>query len=134
VGRYKDIDRSLRFVAIDPVAQILPGSFEHALEVLIDELSLSAFEARFKNEEVGAPAYSPAVLLKIVLLAYSKGIVRSRDMEALCRQNVLFMAISGDNQPHFTTLAKFISSQREAIIELFRASAGDLRSRRAHRA
>ena len=120
MGRYKDIDRSLRFVAIDPVAQILPGSFEHALQLLIDEeLSLSRFEARFKNEEVGAPAYAPAVLLKIVLLAYSKGIVRSREIEALCRQNVVFMAISGDSQPHFTTLAKFISTQREAIVELF---------------
>ena len=119
MGRYKDIDRSLRFVAIDPVAQILPGSFEHALDVVVDELSLSAFEARFKNEEEGAPAYSPGVLLKIVLLAYSKGIVRSREIEALCRQNVLFMAISGDSQPHFTTVAKFISGQRAAIIEVF---------------
>ena len=132
MGRYKDIDRSLRFVAIDPVAQILPGSFEHALEVLIDELSLSAFEARFKNEEVGAPAYSPAVLLKIVLLAYSKGIVRSRDMEALCRQNVLFMAISGDNQPHY--LGQVHQQPARGNHRAVRASAGDLRSRRAHRA
>jgi transposase len=120
VGRYKRVDQSLRFVAVNPAAQILPGSFEHALQLLIDQdIKLDAFEARFKNEDVGAPAYSPAVLLKIVLLAYSKGVVRSRDIEALCRDNILFNAISGDSQPHFTTIAKFVSSQFSAIVELF---------------
>jgi transposase len=120
VARYKPVDQSLRFVAVDPCAQILPGSFEHALCVLIDEeVSLGGFEARFKNDAVGAPGYNPAVLLKIVLLAYSKGIVRSREIEALCRQNVLFNAVSGDSQPHFTTIARFVSSQQAAIGELF---------------
>ena len=120
MGRYKPIDQDLRFVAVSPAKQILPGSFEHALTLLIDQdLKLEAFEARFKNDEVGAPAYSPAVLLKIVLLAYSKGVVRSRDIEALCRDNVLFNAISGDSQPHFTTIAKFVSSQHAAIVDLF---------------
>jgi transposase len=118
--RYKPVDRSPRFVAVDPAAQILPGSFEHALCVLIDEeVGLEGFEARFKNDSVGAPGYNPAVLLKIVLLAYSKGLVRSRDIEALCRQNVLFNAVSGDSQPHFTTIAKFVSSHHGAIAELF---------------
>ncbi len=118
--RYKPVDRSLRFVAVDPAAHIVLGSFEHALSVLIDEeVTLEAFEARFKNDAVGAPGYNPAVLLKVVLLAYSKGIVRSREIEALCRQNVLFNAISGDSQPHFTTIAKFISSQHAAIVQLF---------------
>jgi transposase len=120
VGRYKHVDQSLRFVAVDPAAQILPGSFEHALQLLIDQdLKLDAFEARFKNDEAGAPGYCPAVLLKIVLLAYSKGIVASREIEALCRQNVLFNAISGDSQPHFTTIAKFVSSEHAGIAELF---------------
>ena len=107
-------------MAVDPAAQILPGSFEHALQLLIDQdVALDVFEARFKNDEVGAPAYCPAVLLKIVLLAYSKGVVGSRQIEALCRQNVLFNAISGDSQPHFTTIASFVSSQHKAIAELF---------------
>jgi transposase len=120
VARYKPVDRSLRFVAVDPAAQILPDSFEHALCMLIDEeIELDGFAARFKNDAVGAPGYDPAVLLKIVLLAYSKGIVRSREIEALCRQNVLFNAVSGDSQPHFTTIAKFVSTQPVPIAELF---------------
>jgi hypothetical protein len=79
VACYQPVDRSLRFVAVDPAVQILPGSFAHALCVLIDEeIELDGFEARFENDAVGVPGYDPAVLLKLVLLAYSKGIVRSR--------------------------------------------------------
>jgi hypothetical protein len=135
VGRYKDVDQSLRFLAVNPAAQILPGSFEHALQLLIDQdVKLEAFAAGFKNDKVGAPAYSPAVLLKIVLLAYSKSIVHSRDIEALCRENVLFNAISGDSQPHFTTIAKFVSTQQGGHCRVVRPGLGDLQSRGVDRA
>ena len=119
MARYKQVDMSSRFLAVDLSRQILPGSFEYALCHLIDHLSLSAFDARFRNDAVGAPAYSPAVLLKIVLLAYSKGIVHSRDIEAACRDNVVFMAISGDSHPHFSTIAHFVSTLSEPIAQLF---------------
>jgi len=119
MGRYKQIDMSSRFLAVDLSRQILPGSFEFALSHLIDQLSLSAFESRFRNDAVGAPAYPPGVLLKIVLLAYSKGIMHSRDIEGACRENVVFMAISGDSHPHFTTIAKFVATLAEPIGEVF---------------
>lgn len=117
--RYKPADMSSRFLAVDLYQQILPGSFEFALSHLIDRLDLSAFDARVRNEAVGAPAYSPAVLLKIVLLAYSKGIVHSRDIESACNQNVQFIAISGDSHPHFTTVAHFVATLAGPIAEVF---------------
>lgn len=100
--------------------QILPGSFEHTLSYVIDnELDLSVFEARYQNDETGAPAYNPAILLKIVLYAYSRGITSSREIEQCCRENILFMALSADSQPHFTTIANFISGMDEQIAPLF---------------
>ncbi len=93
-------------LAVDFDRQVLPGSFEHALCHLVDhELDLGPFHARYRNDEHGAPAFNPAALLKIVLLAYSRGIIGSRKIEAACRENMLFIAVSGDSQPHFTTLA-----------------------------
>jgi hypothetical protein len=57
---------------VDFQRQVLPGSFEFALCHLVDrELDLSALRSRFRNDAGGAPAFDPAVLLKIVLLAYS---------------------------------------------------------------
>ena len=77
------------------------------------------FDARFNNDDTGAPAYDPAILLKIVLYAYARGITSSREIEQSCRENVIFMALSADSQPHFTTIANFISSMRDEIEPLF---------------
>ena len=41
MARYKRIDLSPRFLAVDLSRQILPGSFECALSHLIDHLSLT---------------------------------------------------------------------------------------------
>src|SRR5499427_2444310 len=101
--------------------QILPGTFEFTLNHLIDnEFDLSLFEQRYHNDETGAPAYDPAILLKIILYAYARGITSSREIERSCQENIIFMALSADTHPHFTTIADFISWSSEAIIELFR--------------
>jgi transposase len=58
-------------------------------------------------------------MLKIVLLAYSRGVVSSRAIERLCRENVLFMAISGGNAPRFTTIAAFVRELGEEAGRIF---------------
>ncbi len=118
--RYKPIHKGLKLLPVDFDKQVQPGSFEYALCYLIDhELDLAPFHTRYKNDIEGAPAYDPAVLLKIVLLAYSRGIVSSRKIEAVCRDNVLFIAVSGDSQPNFTTLAAFVSDLGDLTAKLF---------------
>ena len=118
--RFKPVDHGLHLLAIDLSQQLHPGSFEYALDHLIEhELDLTEIEARYQNEHEGAAAYDPRVLLKIVLLAYSRGIVSSRKMEAACCTDVLFMAVSGNSAPCFGTLANFVSSLGPAIGKLF---------------
>lgn len=100
--------------------QLVPGTFEHALAYIVDhELDLSCFDGQYNNDETGREAYHPGTLLKVVLLAYSRGITSSRRIEQLCRENVVFMAISSDTQPHFTTIADFVSRSPDQMAELF---------------
>jgi transposase len=118
--RFKAVDHGLQFLAVDLSLQLHPGSFAYALHHLIEhEIDLSEIEARYKNEEQGAWAYDPRVLLKIVLLAYSRGIISSRSMEGACCRDVQFMAISGNSAPHFSTLANFVSGLGPAIGKIF---------------
>jgi transposase len=120
MARYKIVDRSPRFLPVVLDAQLMPGSFEYALDYLIDQqLDLRALDARYRNDATGSTAYDPRVLLKIILLAYSRGMISSRSIERACRENVLFMAISGDCAPQFTTLAKFVRELRSEITALF---------------
>lgn len=120
MARYKPVDRSPRFLPIVLEEQIQPGTFEHALDLLVDTaLDLSRLDDRFRNDVTGASAYNPRVLLKIVLLGYSRGLISSRSIERACRDNVVFMALSGDQAPAWTTIAKFVRELGDEIQPLF---------------
>jgi transposase len=51
-------------------------------------------------------------ILKIVLLAYSQGIVSSRGIEQACARHVQFIAISGDSQPCHAQVANLSHNKR----------------------
>jgi len=100
--------------------QLQPGTFEHAIHHIIDNhLDLSIYYPRFKNDTTGRPAYDPAILLKIILFAYSKGITSSREIEWCCKTNIIFKALSCDMVPHYTTIAEFVSGRYEEMLALF---------------
>lgn len=121
MARYKNYNlNQMKMLPINFSDQILLGTFEYTVAYLIDkEFDLSDFDLRYNNDEVGRPAYDPAIMLKIILVAYSRGITSSRQIEKLCRENIIFMALSADSQPHFTTIAQFISQMDEVIQALF---------------
>lgn len=107
-------------VVINYQEQLQPGTFEHAVHYLIDhKLDLSVFFPRYQNDDTGRPAYDPAILLKIILFAYSKGITSSREIQWCCETNIIFKALSCDTVPHFTTIANFVSSHAEEIEDIF---------------
>lgn len=120
MARYKPQDCNGLLLPVVLSEQLIPGSFAFALNYLVDhELDLRPLDAQFKNDEVGASAYDPRVMLKIVLLAYSQGLISSRAIEQACQRNVQFIAISGDSQPSHTHIAKFVANLSTQIKPLF---------------
>ena len=107
-------------VVINYLEQLQAGTFEHAIHHLIENnLDLSIFFPNYKNDDGGRPAYDPAILLKIILLAYSKKITSSREIQWSCETNIIFKALSCDTVPHFTTIASFVSKHSNEIEVLF---------------
>jgi transposase len=121
MARFKDYNYDqTKMLPVSFDCQILPGTFEYAVSYIVEhELDLSIFVERYRNDDGGRPAYDPAILLKILIVAYSRGVTQSRQIERLCRENVVFMALSADSQPHYTTIASFVSGSPEAIESLF---------------
>ena len=96
-------------------------SNQFAIHYLVDnEIDLSGFESRFRNDEEGRPGYDPRILLKVILTGYSRGIVHSRKLERACRENVIFMAMACGQTPDHSTLAHFVSSMQDLILTVFR--------------
>jgi transposase len=101
--------------------QLIPGTLEFAIHTLLeDHMDISVFEDRYNNDETGRWAYDPKVLLKVVLFAYSRGLISSRKMERACRENITFMALMCGQCPDHSTIAAFVSSMRDEILPLFR--------------
>jgi len=100
--------------------QLTPGTIEFAIHALVEErMDVSRFDERYSNDETGCKAYDPKILLKIILLAYSRGIIHSRKIERECKRNVTFMALSCGQEPDHSTIAAFVSSMKEEIKPLF---------------
>ena len=121
MARYKHYDlNQSKMIPLSYADQIVEGSFEYALNEIVEEhLDLSVFEHRYHNDATGRSAYDPKVLLKVVIYGYYRGIVSSRRLAEACRRNVVFMALSADSRPHFTTIAAFVSKLEHEIVSLF---------------
>jgi transposase len=100
--------------------QLVPGTLEHTINRLVDEnINLSVFDERYKNDETGAAAIHPKILLKVILLAYAKGMISSRQIERACHENIIFIALSYGYAPDHSTIASFISSMQSEISSIF---------------
>jgi transposase len=95
MAKYKRYDYSQRvLIPVSLEEQLMSGTLEFAIHTLVESrMDLSIFANRYNNDETGRWAYDPKILLKIVLLGYSRGLVSSRKIERACRENVTFMAL-----------------------------------------
>jgi transposase len=121
MAKFKRYDYSQKvLIPVCLEEQLVPGSLEFAIHMLIEtRMDMSVFEGKYKNDATGRSAYDPKILLKVVLLAYSRGLISSRDIERACCENVTFMALSGNQRPDHSTIATFVSSMKDQILPLF---------------
>ncbi|MDO6467541.1 transposase [Neptunomonas phycophila] len=106
MARFKHYDyEQTKMIPLRFADQIQPDTFEYTLNHVVDnELDLTVFESRYRNDYNGAPAYDPALLLKIDLFAYSRGITSSRKIAQACRENIIFIALpTASHKPRQTS-------------------------------
>lgn len=122
MARYKSYDYAqTRLVAVSLEDQLEPGTLEHTIHYVVEErLDLSGFDRQRSNDETGRPGYDPRILLKVVLLGYARGKLSSRKLEAACRSNIVFMALTCEQRPDHSTIAEFVPGMgEERIASLF---------------
>jgi transposase len=121
MARYKPYDYDqTRLIPVCLDHQLLPGSLERTIHLLVEKkMDLRLFDCRYHNDETGCPVYDPKILLKVVLFAYSRGVIGSRRIEWLCRHNVICMALACLQCPDHSTIAAFVSSMTTEILSVF---------------
>ncbi len=85
----------------------------------VDELDLSAFYAAYRQDANGRPAHDPAMMVALLLYAYSRGQRSSRMIERACVEDIAFRVIAANRCPDHCTIARFRQRHETAIGELF---------------
>jgi transposase len=82
---------------------------------VIDQIDIDPLFAKFKGG--GTSSYHPRMLLKVVVFAYLSNIYSSRRMEAVLKENIHFMWISGMNTPDHNTINRFRSERLKGVLK-----------------
>src|SRR5881296_1733878 len=86
---------------------------------VVDQLSLSAIEAVYEEEDRGQPPYHPRMMTKILLYGYCVGVFSSRRIQKGLVEDVAFRVLAAGNQPDFRTISDFRKLHLQALEELF---------------
>jgi transposase len=100
------------FVARDHPAHLIR-------ELVREELDLSAIAAAYEQELRGYPPYHPAMMVALLLYAYSRGIYSSRQIARSCEERLDFMAVTALQRPDFRTISDFRKRHLAALADLF---------------
>jgi len=87
-------------------------------EVVDELLDLSVVYDSYV-EASGAPPYDPAMMLKLLLYAYSTGVTSSREMERRCHLDVAFRWLSANSAPDYRSIARFRRRHLVVLDDLF---------------
>ena len=102
-------------MTVDLKKQPHPGTFEWTVDYLVDRMDMSLFEEKYHNDEKGADAYPPSMLLKVILFCYSCGHLSSHKIEKAYKENITVKALTKDMEPDHSTIAAFISGNCEDV-------------------
>ena len=98
---------------------VLAGHPAHLVrDVVRESLDLSAILSVY-GEQRGQPPYHPAMMVALLLYAYSVGVYSSRRIAKACEERVDFMAVTGMQRPDFRTISDFRKRHLGALAGLF---------------
>lgn len=96
-----------------------PDHFVWVVCEAVERLDFSAFEAAYRDDGQGRPAYDPRLIASLLLYAYAVGERSSRAIERRCREDVGFRVAACGLQPDHVTIARFRRRHAEALVGLF---------------
>ena len=87
-------------------------------DIVTEELDLAAILSPY-TEPRGYPPYHPAMMVALLLYAYSRGVYSSRRIARACEERLDFQAVTALNRPDFRTISEFRRRHLAALAELF---------------
>lgn len=115
---YKEYDQNAGYL-LPPYIEDLIGE-DHIARVfneIIDMIDISELLAKEKPE--GRERYHPRMMVKVLLYSYSEKRFASREMDRSCKEDVVYMWLSGMARPNFRTISDFRKDNIEILKKIF---------------
>ncbi len=120
VYNFVGVDRDQLLLMPPSVADWLPeGHLAWFVLDVVDELDLSVFLGAYRVDGRGGVAYHPAMMVGLLVYAYSVGERSSRSIERRCVEDVAFRVMAANQRPDHATIARFRAGHAEALAGLF---------------
>ena len=117
---FREPDRRQRFLLpVDMMDWLPEGDIVHVVVDAVGLMDLNDFEATCKVGRAGQPPFAPAMLLALLIYAYSHGVRSSRAIERLCRRDAGYRFIVGDDVPDHSVIARFRQRHAERMKGVF---------------
>jgi transposase len=86
-----------------------------AIEAMVGEFDLSAFDAAYRRDGRGRPPFHPRMMLTLILYGRTKRLTSGRQIAAACHDDLGARMITGNRYPHRSTIDRFLDTHQAAI-------------------
>jgi transposase len=115
---FREYSQSQGLLLPPSLDEFVPEDHEaRVINEVVDTMDLSPLLNKYEGG--GAPAYHPAMMLKIIIYAYSREIYSSRSIAQELKTDTAFMFLSGLQSPDFRTVCLFRSEHADVLPDLF---------------
>lgn len=95
------------------------GHLAYLISDVVDTLDLSEIHTYYEREHRGQPPYAPRLMVKLLLYAYTVGIVASRRIEKKTYEDIAFRVLTVNQHPDHDTICDFRTTHRKKLRKLF---------------
>jgi len=115
---FREYSQGQIFLLPPSLDEFVPENHEaRIINDVVDTMDLLPLLARYEGG--GAPDYHPAMMLKLVICAYSRGIYSSRSIARELKTDTAFMFLSGMQSPDFRTICLFRAEHADVLPDLY---------------
>ncbi|PAE23645.1 MULTISPECIES: IS1182 family transposase [Bacillaceae] len=111
---YREYNTKQLVLPLDLQVRIPQQHLARLIDFAVDQMNPTIFSSLYPGG--GSPPYHPQMMLKIILYAYSNRIYSSRQIAKQLTENIIFMWLSGEQQPNFRTINRFRSERMKDVI------------------
>jgi transposase len=117
---FRPWDPKQKWLLPPEITEFIPeGHASHFVrDLVVEQLDLSSILVTYE-EDRGFPPFHPAMMVALLLYAYTQGVFSSRRIAKACIERMDFAAVTGFQKPDFRTISVFRRRHLTALAGLF---------------